>query len=78
MTDSHLERALTNVIVEVRARDAKEKGQLVPALEQVLERLARLAELRVGLDPFLVELSARSRLAHARWTECHLFHVVAG
>ena len=46
--------ARSHVVVERRARDAKEQGQLVPALEQILERVA---ETGVGLDAFLVELS---------------------
>src|SRR5678815_1349372 len=52
--DGHLERSLTDVVLEGRARHAKEQGQLVPALEQVLERVA---EAGVGLDAFVIELS---------------------
>jgi hypothetical protein len=54
MANGHLERSLTNVVLEGRARYAKEQGQLVPALEQVLERIA---EAGVGLDAFVIELS---------------------
>jgi hypothetical protein len=58
--DSHLERALTNIVINGSTRNAKEQGQLVPTIEQVVERVP---EAELGSTRF----SSSSARIH-RWS----------
>jgi hypothetical protein len=54
MQNRFFERAFTRIVVQWGTRLAQEKGQGIPPFEQVVNRLA---QGRIRLDHFLVELT---------------------